>query len=347
MLTRQVTSPFRQNTEVTLTSVGPVTRIARLQATPIVVATVLLLIVAAIIAPRTFTPASINAIVIPSAILAIAAIGQTLVIQQKGIDLSVGGMITLSAIAVGVINSSGAPLWLVFIVVPLIALVGGTVNGLIVTRLHITPILATLATNSLFTGVVWTISKGTAQPTPDVLVAVTKGSAFGVPIIGWIAIILVVIVAILMAQSVFGRRFTGVGVSPAAARATGVIVQRHIVIGYIASSAAAALAGVLLAGYAGQVTYDIGITYQLPVIAAVVIGGAALSGGRGSVVATAIACLLITLVVQMVLTLGAPTSVQLLVQSIVLGIAATVRLLPWSRITDRMATRKAAKALQT
>jgi ribose transport system permease protein len=324
------------NPEPVLTTAGLVTRIARIQATPIIVATIVLLVIAEFIAPRTFTPASINAIVIPSAILAIAAIGQTLVIQQKGIDLSVGGMITLAAVATGVINSVGAPIWIAFMLIPFIALVGGVVNGLIVTYLHITPILATLATNSLFFGVVWSISKGTAQQTPAGLIAITKGSAFGMPLIGWIAVGLVAIVAVLMTRTVFGRRYIGVGASPAAARATGVIVHRHIVFGYIASSASSALAGVLLAGYAGTVTYDIGASFQLPVIAAVVVGGAVLSGGRGSVVATAVACLLITLVVQMVLTLGAPTSVQLLVQSIVLGVAATVRLLPWARIAAKL-----------
>ncbi|MCU1477408.1 MAG: ABC-type transporter, integral rane subunit, partial [Subtercola sp.] len=264
MTTQQLTSPGRGfSPPPQLTTASFVTRVARLQATPVVGATVLLFIVAAIIAPRTFTPASINAIVIPSAILAIAAIGQTLVIQQKGIDLSVGGMITLSAVTVGTLNSSGAPLWAYVIIIPIIALIGGTINGLIVTRLHITPILATLATNSLFLGAVWTTSKGIAQTVPDALISFTKGSILGLPIIGWFAIVLVVVVAILMGTSVFGRRFTGVGSSPAAAQATGVVVERHILIGYISSSAFAALAGVLLAGYAGTASYDIGVSYQL------------------------------------------------------------------------------------
>jgi ribose transport system permease protein len=307
-------------------------RILRHQAVPVAGATIALLILAAIIAPRTFTPASINAIIIPAGILAIAAVGQTLVIQQKGIDLSVGGMMTLSAVAIGVMTSAGLPLGVGLLTAAAIALVGGLFNAVLVTRLHITPLLATLASNSLFIGVVWTISGGAAQGTPSELVALANGSVLGVPIIGWWALVIVLIAAVVMSRTVFGRRFTGVGANPAAARASSVIVERHIVFGYVAAAVFAALAGALLAGYAGQVTYNIGVTYQLPVIAAVVVGGAALSGGRGSVVATAIAALLLTLVVQMVLTLGAPTSVQLLVQSIVLGIAATIRLVPWGRL---------------
>lgn len=304
-------------------------RLLQHQAVPVAGATVVLLIVAAIFAPRTFTPASLNAIVIPAGILAIAAVGQTLVIQQKGIDLSVGGMMTLSAITIGVLTSDGVPLILALLCAGIAAVLGGLLNALLVTALSITPLLVTLATNSIFIGVVWSLSGGAAQSTPGALVTLANGSVLGLPIIGWWAILIVAIAAVVMGRSVFGRRFTGVGANPAAARSSAVAVERYIVVGYVAAALFAALAGALLAGYAGQITYDLGISYQLPVIAAVVIGGASLAGGRGSVVATAIAAFLLTLVVQMVLTIGAPTSTQLLVQSAVLGIAAIARIIPW------------------
>ena len=306
-------------------------RLLRQQAVPVAGATLALLIIAAIIAPQTFTPASINAIVIPAGILAIAAVGQTLVIQQKGIDLSVGGMMTLSAITIGVLTSDGLPLSIGLLCAGVAAVLGGLFNAFLVTRLHITPLLATLASNSIFLGVVWSLSGGAAQNTPAELISIANGSILGLPIIGWWAVTIVVIAAVVMSKTVFGRRFTGVGANPAAARSSGVVTDRYITFGYVAAALFAALAGGLLAGYAGQITYDLGVTYQLPVIAAVVVGGASLAGGRGSVVATAIAALLLTLVVQMVLTLGAPTSVQLLVQSIVLGAAAVIRIVPRSR----------------
>lgn len=304
-------------------------RLLRHQAAPVTFATAALLIVAAVIAPRTFTPASLNAILIPAGILAIAAVGQTLVIQQKGIDLSVGGMMTLSATTIGVLTSDGLPLIVALLAAALIAVAGGLLNAVLVTRLHITPLLATLATNSIFIGLVWSLSGGSAQITPPQLVTLANGSVLGLPIIGWWALVIVAVAAAVMSRSVAGRRFTGVGANPSAARASAVVVDRYLTFGYVAAAVFAALAGALLAGYAGQTTYDLGISYQLPVIAAVVVGGASLAGGRGSVVATAIAAFLLTLVVQMVLTLGAPTSVQLLVQSVVLGIAAVARMIPW------------------
>jgi ribose transport system permease protein len=322
---------------VTVARVSRVSLLLRAQALPVIAATIALLIVAVIIAPRTFTPASINAIVIPAGILAIAAIGQTLVVQQKGIDLSVGGMMTLSAIVIGVVNGIGAPLPVALLVAALVAVTGGIINSLLVLRLHITPLLATLASNSVFIGMVWTLSGGAAQASPDGLIAAATGSLFGIPLIGWWAVGLVILVAVFMSRSVIGRRFTGVGAGRDAANAASVVTWRHIAGAYIAAALFAALAGALLAGYAGQQTYNLAVSYQLPVIAAVVVGGASLAGGRGSVVATASAALLLTLVVQMLLTLGAPTSTQLLVQSLVLGLAAAIRLIPWRRFLRRRA----------
>ena len=311
---------------------APLTRLIRLQALPVLTATILLFLVAAVVAPRIFTSASMVAIVIPASVLAIAGIGQTLVIQQKGIDLSVPGMMTLSAVLTAVLTANGVPFVVGLLVGIGVGVLGGIVNAFIVTRLHITPLLVTLATNYLFIGLVWTTSGGAARNAPNELVGIAGASWLGFPVIGWIAIVLLVVVAVVMSATSFGRRFTGAGASPLAARAAGTLIDRHIALGYIASSVAASLAGLLLAGYAGQVTYDIGTPYQLTVIAAVVVGGAALAGGRGSVIATGLGALLLTVVVQMILTLGAPQSVQLLAQAVVFGLAAMARLLPWGRV---------------
>lgn len=306
-------------------------RALQAQAVPVGVATVLLILAAALLVPQVLTPASLVAVLIPAAIMAIAAIGQTLVVQQKGIDLSVGGSMTLSACIVATTTANGQPLWFGLICATLAATAAGVANGLLVTRLHITPILATLASNSLLIGVVWTVGNGNAQTTPDALRTVATGSSAGLPLIGWFAVVLVILSSFVMAKSVYGRKFTAVGAAPEAARASGTNVEAYVISAYVASSVSGALAGLLLSAYAGQATYDLGNSYMLSVIAVVVIGGAALAGGKGSITATAIAGVLLALVVQMVLTLGAPPSTQLLVQSIVLGLAAMARLVPWTR----------------
>lgn len=327
------------STSPTLVPVGTSggARLLRSQALPVTAATLVLVVLAAVLAPRTFAPASVNAILVPAGILAIAAIGQTLVVQQRGIDLSVGGMMTLSAMVIGTVHGSGLGLLPGVLLAAVVAVLGGAFNAVLVLRLHITPLLATLASNSAFVGVVWTLSGGTALASPATLVKVANGSLFGVPIIAWWAVVLIAITAVVMSRSVFGRRFTGVGASPDAARATSVATWRYVAAAYVAAALFAAVAGALLAGYAGQQTYDLGVSYQLPVIAAVVVGGASLAGGRGSVVATAVGALLLTLGVQMLLTMGAPTSARLLAQSIVLGVAAAVRMVPWRRRMQKRA----------
>ena len=315
---------------------SPLNRALRIQALPVIVATLILVAVAAVIAPRMFGPASLVAIVIPSAILAIAGIGQTLVIQQKGIDLSVPGMMTLAAVTAGILTSRGLAFPLTIAAVLVVTVAGGLLNALIVTRLHITPLLVTLATNYIFVGVVWTISGGTAATSAQELVSFAAASFLGFSVIGWIAIVIVGLMAIVMSATSFGRTFTGVGSNPLAARISGAPVGLHVVFAYVISAVAAGTAGLILGGYATQTTFDLGTPYQLPVIVAVVVGGAALAGGRGSVVATAFGAILLTIAVQMLLTLGAPASTQLLAQAVVFALAATLRLLPWRRIRARL-----------
>jgi ribose transport system permease protein len=310
-------------------------RILKFQAFPILAVTVLLFVVAALAIPQVLSPASLAAMIAPAAVMAVAAAGQTLVVQQKGIDLSVGGVITLSAVTFGVTGSAGAPLWLSFVAVAVAAGLAGLLNGILVTKLHITPIIATLASNSLFVGAVWTISGGSTFRPPAAFEAFVTTEFLGFSMIVWLAAVLIAVTAVVMAKSVIGRRFTAVGANPATARASGMAVTRYIVSGYVASSLFAGLAGILLTGYVGSVTFDLGASYMLPVIAAVIVGGASLAGGRGSVVASAIACVFLSLIVQIVLTWGAPTAVQLLVQALALAVAATFRLVPWGRIVRR------------
>lgn len=304
-------------------------RLASRQATPVIIATLLLLATAAIFVPRSLSPASVVAILVPAGITTVAALGQTLVIQQKGIDLSVGAVMTLAAVTSGMLAADGMPFVLVLLISIAVAALAGVINGVLVTWLHITPLLATLASNSLFIGVVWTVSGGRADLAPAELRSLASASLIGLPLIAWLALALTVVVAVVMAKSVFGRRFTAAGASPAAALAGGVDVRSRVTVAYVVSGAFGGIAGLLLAGYAGQTNYDLGVSYMLPVIAAVVIGGANLAGGRGSAIATAAGCVLLSLVVQVVLTLGAPPATQLLVQSLVLALAASIRLLPW------------------
>lgn len=306
------------------------------QVTPVAVATVALIVVAAVVTPSALQPASIIALTLPAAVMAIAGIGQTLVVQQKGIDLSTPGAITLAATLVTTLSSRhGWPFWSALVLALLVVALLGAVNGLIVTRFNITPIVATLASNSLFFGGVWTVSASSTAAPPAELVSIAKAQVGPFPMIGIIAILLVAVAAMFARYSALGRRFEGVGASPAAARAAGVVVEPYIIGSYVLSSVTAGLAGVLLVGFLGSNSLTLGNEYLLPIIAAVVVGGAALTGGKGSILATAVAAIFLALIVQMVLSVGAPNSTQLLVQSIALAAAAGLKHIPWGRVIPR------------
>lgn len=308
-------------------------RIGNKQATPVLVATALVFVLSAIIAPRSLLQASLLAMIVPAAVLAVAAIGQTLVIQQKGIDLAAPGYITLSAtVVVFAPEKLGVPAGVAVILALLVSMIAGLLNGFFITKLNVTPIISSLALNSLLLGAMWTVSGGTAFNTPLELAWFARNSFLGLPLIVWLAVVLVAATAIFMSKSSIGRRFVGVGANPLTARATGVKVNRYIVGSYVASGFFAGLAGVLLVAYLGKSSITIGTPYLFPIISAVIVGGAVLSGGRGSVIASAIAALFLSQVVQMVLTLGAPESIRLLVDAIAIAVAATVRIVPWSKL---------------
>lgn len=339
MTHNQLVSPPEERFGDRVTSKGSGTiwqQISGKQATPVIIATIVVFVVSAIIAPRSLMQASLLAMIVPAAVLAVAALGQTLVVQQKGIDLAAPGYIALSAtVTVFAPAKLGVPGGVAVLLALAVAMLGGLLNGFFITKLNVTPIISSLALNSLLFGAMWTISAGTALNAPAELTWFAKNSFLGLPLIVWLAVVLVTATALFMSKSSVGRRFVGVGANPATARATGVKVSRYIVGSYVAAGFFAGLAGVLLVAYLGKSSMSIGTPYLFPIISAVIVGGAVLSGGRGSVLATAVAALFLSQVVQMVLTLGAPESIRLLVDALAIAIASIVRIAPWGKLLRR------------
>lgn len=277
------------------------------------------------IAPGTLRPATLASMLPLAGILAIAGVGQTLVVQQRGFDLSLAATMSLCGLAVADTARDGLPI-AVTVLLPLgIAVLVGLVNGFLVVQLTITPLIATLATNGLLLGVVWTYSGGLPVTAPAGLSEFVRAGVAGVPVVAVLAVVFVAVAAALARRSVVGRDFLVVGASPPAARCAGINCTAHVVGAYVVSALCAGLAGVLLVGYAGTATTTLGDSYLLPVVGAVVVGGTPLTGGRGSLVATAGAAVFLTQLGQVTLALGAPTSSQLLVQSLAIVLAVVLR----------------------
>ena len=291
-------------------------------------ATAALFAISAIAAPGTLTRGSLFAMLPFAGILAIVATGQTVVIQQRGLDMSAVGTVALAGLLVAQFgNSSGSVVFGLAVGLGITAIVG-IVNGILTARVHITPLVATLAVNAIVIGVVREISGNTPISVPQAIQDFSHATVAQLPLTVWLAAIFILCLAIATRRTVMGRRFVAVGVNPRAAIASGIVATRYQVGAYLISALSFGVAGILLAGYIGNATSTAGNDYLMPAIAAVVVGGTPFTGGRGSVIASGVAALFMAQLSQLVLALGAGSAMQLLVQAAALLIATAIRVVP-------------------
>lgn len=273
-----------------------------------------------------------------AAVLAVAALGQTLVVMQGGIDLSVAGTISLVVViitheAYGH-NAKVLPAALVALAV---AIGAGLLNGVLIGRLGLNAIVATLGTNALLYAGVLGVSGGTPRQTTDLLAHITGGTSLGIPNAVYFAVAAAIVTTVAVKRTVAGRRFEAVGANALAAWATGLKVERFRAAAYVWAAVLYWLAGFLLAGIINKPTAYEGDSYVLASVAAVVLGGTSLLGGRGNLVASALAALFLTQLQQYVLALGVTFAVQTLVQAAALTVGVALYTVDWSRLRPRRA----------
>lgn len=293
------------------------------------IATAALFVVSAILAPGTVRPGALLSMLPFAAILAIVAMGQTVVIQQRGLDMSVVALVALGGVVAAQVGGSTGSLALGVAAALALGVALGAINGFLIARLNIMPIVATLATNALFLGLARMVSGNRALPTPDGLTRFVSGSVLGVPNAVILSILLIGLVTVVIRMTRIGRGFVIVGSAPRAARAAGINVLGYQIGTYAFASLCFAMAGILLAGVISSASHLAGPEYLLPGIAAVVVGGTAFTGGKGSVVASGVAAVFMEQLSQLVLSLGAGTAGQLLVQALAIVVATTIRHLPF------------------
>lgn len=292
------------------------------------VATAVLFAVSTWLAPGTVRMSSISAMLPFAAILAITAVGQTVVIQQRGLDKSLPGIMSLGGLAFSILGFVTDSLILATILTLGIAILIGIVNGLLVSKVNITPIVVPLATNAILLGAVRMLSHGSPMAVPAELAAFSHVQVLGIPTTLVLAVGFILLISVMTRSTLHGRRFVAVGANPATARAAGIPVLPYQVGTYAIAATCFAVADMLYAGFIGSASHTAGNDYLLPAIAAVVVGGTPFSGGRGSVVASGVAALFMAQLGQLVLSMGASTAVQLLVQAAAIIIAVTIRHVP-------------------
>ncbi len=246
-----------------------------------------------------------------SVVLSLLALGQTLVIATRGIDLSVAPILGLSAVATGLLaQGSGLPLAGAFGLALLIGLVLGTINGVLVARLTIPPIITTLGTYSLYSGLIFIISDGTqVDSVPHAYGVLGNGVLAGLLPIPVLALGLVLLLTwFMLGHTRFGRALLAVGNNQVAAYNAGIGVTTTQVGAYMISGVLAALAGLMFLCYTGSatVTTGTGDHMELQSIAVALIGGTAIAGGRASMIGTVLGSLFLSVVLTALVFLHVP-----------------------------------------
>ncbi len=276
--------------------------------------------------PGSVSPTALNTMLPFASVLVVASLGQALVVQQKGIDLSVPAGISMSAVWVASNpGATGFGLVLVLVIAVLLGAVLGLVNSLIVRYLSITPLIATLATNTVGLGIVYAYSRGIPGTAPAAVRRFTMGDVLGVPNMFIIAVVLTLALAWVVRSTVRGRQLIGVGVSPSAARIIGIRAGWVTTTAYVIAGSFYGIAGILIAGYLESPQIFVGNEYMLSTVAAVVLGGSPLIGGIASFLATFAGALLLSQLNIALQSMGATYAVQVVSQAALIALAVSSR----------------------
>jgi len=299
-------------------------------------AAILLFAVSALAAHSSVSSTSLRNMLQIAAVLAVAGLGQMLVVQQGGIDLSVAGGISMAVVLVTHIpDGHNGKLLPAILVAVAFALGAGLLNGVLVGVLQLNPIIATLGTNALLYGADLGVSGGRPRITTKLLASVTGGTSAGIPHAVYFALAALAVVSLLVRRTVAGRRFEAIGANPRAARAVGLHVRGHQAAAYVYAQLLYCLAGVMLGGITAQPSAFEGDSFLLVSVAVVVLGGTSLLGGRGYPLATVVAAVFLEQLVQFVVALGVSTAVQTIVQSVALAIGVSLYTVDWNAVLSR------------
>ncbi|MEQ1955872.1 ABC transporter permease [Mesorhizobium sp. CN2-181] len=260
-----------------------------------------------------------------ASVVAIVALGQALVIIARGLDLSVGSVLGLSAVASAFVAQATGNQLLALLSGLGTGAVVGLVNGGLFTGLNINPFIATLGTLSIARGLALLITGGIPIPfNADFANFLGAGRIYTVPISLILMLLLAVAFHIFASRTRIGRNIYAIGDSPTAARLAGINVEGTRLLVFILCGTLAGLGGMILGGNLASANPDLGRGYELDVIAAVILGGTALSGGRGSILGVVLGALLMALLSNAFVLLGMSAHWQVVSKGLVIIFAVGI-----------------------
>lgn len=288
---------------------------------------ILLIIVVSILNPSFLDLSNLLNLLRQISINGLIAFGMTFIILTGGIDLSVGSILALSSAFIALMITSGVDPIIALIIGVLIGFVLGAVNGLLVTKGNMAPFIATLATMTIFRGLTLVITDGnpiTNLGDSYLFQLFGKGYFIGIPVPAVTMIIVFVILLIILQKTTFGRHTYAIGGNEVAAKISGIKVNKIKILIYGISGLMSALAGGILTSRLNSAQPTAGTSYELDAIAAVVLGGTSLTGGKGRIVGTLIGVLIIGVLNNGLNLLGVFSFYQQVVKGVVILIAVLI-----------------------
>ena len=285
---------------------------------------------------RYFRASNLNQILLDAALYMPMAMAMTFVITQRGIDLSIGSVAALSAIVMAfLIKQYGFPAPIAALIALALGALMGLVNGLVITRLKVPDLIGTLAMDLVYRGFALVIAKGLVLARfPDLITEIGRGqSLMFLPTPVVIGLITLVAGYYILKTTHFGRYTISIGSNPEASDMTGIDVDRHRIYAYVLMGTMAALAGIMLTGKLNAIQATSAPYFNLHVIAAVVVGGTSLFGGRASIVGSLAGVLLLSMMINALVTLR----IGFFWQSVASGVVIifSVALYTWLQKKDR------------
>ena len=288
---------------------GLAERVFRARESGIVVVLAVFVAVTALVQHRFLNVANIQFVLVDTTVFALLAVGETMVVLSRNVDLSIGSVVGLSAYLSTSLfgDHPGIPIVVAFLAGLGIGLACGVANGIMVAAGQVPSLVVTLATLYIIRGIVILIVGGrevVAASLPGAFLDIPKATVGGIPVVAIVVAAVVGIAAYYLRTFRSGRDLYAIGSNPPAARLAGIPVRRRVFAAFAVSGAIAGLAGVLWGAQYGTINSSAGTGYELQVVSAVVVGGVAIFGGSGGVIGAALGALLLATISSALYVLG-------------------------------------------
>ncbi|WP_299473937.1 ABC transporter permease [uncultured Roseibium sp.] len=297
---------------------------------------------------RYFRLSNLNLILLDAALYMPMAMAMTFVITQRGIDLSIGSVAALTSIIMAfLIKQYGFSAPVAIAIAIILGALFGLINGLVITKFKVPDLIGTLAMDLVYRGFALVIAKGLVLARfPEIMTDIGRGQIPGfIPVPVVIGLLTMAVGYWLLKKTYFGRYTVAIGSNPEAAEMTGIAVDRYKIYAYVLMGASAALAGLMLTGKLNAIQATSAPYFNLHVIAAVVVGGTSLFGGRASMLGSLAGVLLLSMMINALVTLR----IEFFWQSVASGvvIVSSVALYTWLQKKDRDGAKGLLAGLQT